>query len=141
VGGVDFQACSIDHSDISPFRINDLRAVRNSVAQNPPSGTSDLACRMMPTGYGHAHDVVAANCVRPLNVLRSLTAILLSRASARFHPRCFASNASSSAPRAVQSGQVLQGQRRAGSQRDTVPEDNNLKILRRGRPQPQEEHL
>ena len=22
-----FQACSIDHSDISPFRINDLRAV------------------------------------------------------------------------------------------------------------------
>jgi hypothetical protein len=31
-----FQACSIDHSDISPFRINDLRAVRISVAQNPP---------------------------------------------------------------------------------------------------------
>ena len=31
-----FQACSIDHSDISPFRINELRAARTSVAQNPP---------------------------------------------------------------------------------------------------------
>ena len=35
-----FQACSIDHSDISPFRINDLRAAWNSVAQNPPSRIS-----------------------------------------------------------------------------------------------------
>ncbi len=26
-GGINFQACSIDHSDISPFRINKLRAV------------------------------------------------------------------------------------------------------------------
>ena len=32
-----FQACSFNHSYISPFRINDLRAVGNSVAQNPPS--------------------------------------------------------------------------------------------------------
>jgi len=37
VSGVDFQACSFNHSDISPFRINELRAVWNSVAQNPPS--------------------------------------------------------------------------------------------------------
>ena len=28
-----FQACSFNHSDISPFRINKLRAVLNSVAQ------------------------------------------------------------------------------------------------------------
>src|SRR5690349_17822632 len=34
--GVNFQACSFNHSDISPFKINDLRVVRNSVAQNPP---------------------------------------------------------------------------------------------------------
>src|SRR5262245_45056496 len=40
--GVDFQTCSIDHSDISPFRINELRTVWKSVAQNPPSRTSDL---------------------------------------------------------------------------------------------------
>ena len=32
-----FQACSFNHSDISPSRINDLRAVWNSVARNPPS--------------------------------------------------------------------------------------------------------
>src|SRR6185295_9307375 len=37
LAGIVFQACSIDHSDISPFRINDLRTVWNSVAQNPPS--------------------------------------------------------------------------------------------------------
>src|SRR5438045_1961975 len=32
-----FQACAFNHSAISPFRINHLRAVWNSVAQNPPS--------------------------------------------------------------------------------------------------------
>jgi len=42
-----FQACSFNHSDISPYRINDLRTPIS--AQN-------------------------ANCVRPPNVLRSLTA-------------------------------------------------------------------
>ena len=47
VAGGTFQACSFNHSDISPldslrslgagrFRINHLRAVLNSVAQNPP---------------------------------------------------------------------------------------------------------
>src|SRR5262245_46428379 len=71
---VDFQACSIDHSDISPFRINELRTALNSVAQNPPSRTSDLACRMMPSGYGDARKSSRANCVRPSNVSRSLTA-------------------------------------------------------------------
>jgi len=33
LAGIAFQACSIDHSDISPFRINDLRAARNSLSQ------------------------------------------------------------------------------------------------------------
>src|SRR2546423_8557071 len=37
---VNFQACSIDHSDISPFRINKLRAVENSVAQTSPDAYS-----------------------------------------------------------------------------------------------------
>jgi hypothetical protein len=46
VASFAFQACSIDHSDISPFRINHLRAVQNSVAQNPPSNTAlrELIC-------------------------------------------------------------------------------------------------
>src|SRR6186997_270034 len=39
-----FQACSFNHSDISPFRINDLRAVPNSVAQNPPSNLAVPRC-------------------------------------------------------------------------------------------------
>jgi len=34
LAGVVFQACSFNHSDISPFKINDLRAAWNSVAQN-----------------------------------------------------------------------------------------------------------
>ena len=35
-----FQACSFNHSDISPFRISYLRAVGNSVAQNHPSSSA-----------------------------------------------------------------------------------------------------
>ena len=35
------------HSDISPFRINDLRAVQNSVAQNPPSNP-DVPRNVLP---------------------------------------------------------------------------------------------
>src|SRR6185295_13513589 len=31
--GINFQACSIDHSDISPLRIKHLRTARNSVTQ------------------------------------------------------------------------------------------------------------
>jgi hypothetical protein len=42
-----FQACSFNHSDISPFRINELQEVWNSVAQNLPSRTSDpTSCAM-----------------------------------------------------------------------------------------------
>ena len=37
VAGFVFHACSIDHADISPFRINMWRAVQNNVTQNPPS--------------------------------------------------------------------------------------------------------
>ena len=47
--GVNFQACLIDRSSISPFRINDLRTAWNSVAQNPPSRISNRIFRMLPT--------------------------------------------------------------------------------------------
>src|SRR3954451_10213516 len=47
-----FQACSIDHSDISPFRINHLRAVWNSVAQNLPSIPPVPPCNLDSTTYG-----------------------------------------------------------------------------------------
>jgi len=76
-----FQACSIDHSDISPFRINKLQAVWNRVVQNLPSRIFDLRCRVGPIVCEHAHGDANGNCVRPSNVARSLTAILLSRAS------------------------------------------------------------
>ena len=39
------------------FRINDLRAVRNRIAQNPPSRISDSTCPVPPTVCGNAcHD-------------------------------------------------------------------------------------
>ena len=58
LGRFAFQACSFNHSDISPFRINDLRAAWIRIAQNPPSHTSNLTGRMAPIGYGDAHEVV-----------------------------------------------------------------------------------
>jgi hypothetical protein len=75
VGGVNFQACSIDHSDISPFRINDLRAAWTRIAQNPSSRTSDFTSRLLPITCGDAYASSRSNCVRPSNVDRSLTAI------------------------------------------------------------------
>ena len=71
--GINFQACSIDHSDISPFRINDLRTVRNSVAQNPPSNRTVPRCCLYSGVCGRAEIRLRGNCVRPLNVRRSLT--------------------------------------------------------------------
>ena len=49
-----FQACSIDHSDISPFRIKHLRTARNSVTQNPPSIPSVLPSGFLASGFGFA---------------------------------------------------------------------------------------
>jgi hypothetical protein len=77
-----FQACSIDHSDISPFRINQLRTVWNRIAQNLPSRTSDLRCPVAAIVCRHMRGDMKRNCVRPSNVVRSLTAISLSCHSA-----------------------------------------------------------
>ena len=54
VAGFVFQACSIDHSDISPFRINELRSVWTSLSQNPPSTRNVPRC-----------DLYSAVCGRP----------------------------------------------------------------------------
>ena len=72
VSGINFQACSIDHSDISPFRINDLRTIRNSVAQNSPSNRIVPRCCLYSGVCGRAEIRLRGNCVRPLNVRRSL---------------------------------------------------------------------
>src|SRR4051794_40467340 len=64
------------------FRINHLRAVWNSVAQNPRSRISDLRCRVAPIVYRHAHRDANVNCVRPINLARSLTGFS-SRSAAR----------------------------------------------------------
>src|SRR4029077_18291955 len=46
-----FQACSFNHSDISPFRIKHLRTARNSVTQNPPSIPSVLPSGLESAAY------------------------------------------------------------------------------------------
>ena len=75
--GYVFQACSIDHSDISPFRFNKLRAVRNGITQNLPSRTSDLGCPVLPAFADTRLATRNGNCDRPSNLARSLTAISL----------------------------------------------------------------
>jgi hypothetical protein len=69
-----FQACSIDHSDISPFRINHLRVVWNSLAQNPPSNPDCPRTRSDSATCERTRIDGRENCVRPSNLLRSLTA-------------------------------------------------------------------
>ncbi len=76
LAGVVFQACSIDHSDISPFRINDLRTVRNSVAKNP-SNPGFLDAIWFQQFAARCSSNRLRNCVRPSRVVRSLTAILM----------------------------------------------------------------
>ena len=61
------------------FRINDLRAVQNSVAQNPPSNRTVQRSDLHSGVCGRAQIDRRRNCVRPRNVLRSLTAIWLSQ--------------------------------------------------------------
>ena len=64
-----FQACSIDHSDISPFRINELRAAWNSVAQNLPSRIFDLRCPVVPIVCCKTGGGANGNCARPSYVV------------------------------------------------------------------------
>ena len=73
-----FQACSFNHSDISPFRINKLRAASHSVAQNPPSSLADPRCNLPSAVYGRADVSPASKLCQTSYVPRSLTAISLS---------------------------------------------------------------
>ena len=49
-----FQACLIDRSSISPFRIKQLRTVLNSLAQTAPSNPRHLLCDLGSSVYGPA---------------------------------------------------------------------------------------
>ena len=72
----NFQACSIDHADISPFRINKLRAVLNSVAQNPPSRISDSICPLVPIVCRRARfneSAIVSDLLMSLDHLRRFT--------------------------------------------------------------------
>src|SRR5262245_10587062 len=61
------------------FRINELRTVQNSVAQNPPSNPAAPQIHLPSATCGLQSKDCVRNCVRPSNHARSLTAILLSR--------------------------------------------------------------
>jgi hypothetical protein len=67
-----FQACSFNHSDISPFRINKLRAASHSVAQNPPSNLADPRCNLPSAVYGRA-DVSPASKLCQTSLCAAIT--------------------------------------------------------------------
>ena len=77
VAGFAFQACSIDHSDISPFRIKHLRVVWNSVAQNPPSNRCDSISDLRSVSCERARTNRSRKLCQTSNVFESLTALAL----------------------------------------------------------------
>ena len=86
VAGIVFQACSIDHSDISPFRINSLRAAEQIIAHAGALSKPFLISFAL-SGLTIQNGPFGGNCVRPLNAPRSLTAILLSQDEGQRQPR------------------------------------------------------
>jgi hypothetical protein len=71
-----FQACLIDRSSISPFRINNLRAASLIVAHAVQIPASSRHLVQMQRIDGRDESIVETNCDRPRNLARSLTAIV-----------------------------------------------------------------
>jgi len=78
----NFQACSFNHSDISPFRINDLRAIQDKSIAKRSSDPAVLRWYLVSAVYGQRQRRHRVNCVIPLNVVPSLTGV------PTFHSRC-----------------------------------------------------
>ena len=74
-----FQACSIDHSDISPFKINHLRAIWNSVTQNPPSKAAVRRCGLDSAVYRRGSSWHQSKLCKTSYVAKSLTVIVIVR--------------------------------------------------------------
>jgi hypothetical protein len=58
-----------------------LRAVQKSVSQNPPSNLIAAQSNLDSAVYGRKGNARRRNCLRPLNVVRSLTTICQSLAA------------------------------------------------------------
>ena len=74
-----FQACSFNHSDISPFRVNDLRAANDQIIARRLRMHASSTSPVNPTVYGPRTAAVRGNCVRPRNLLRSLRTLKRAR--------------------------------------------------------------
>ena len=70
-----FQACSFNHSDISPFRINKLRAVGQRLSHTRATSQRFRPVRLQSVVLSGTTTGAAGNCVRRLNVSRSLTGV------------------------------------------------------------------
>ena len=78
-----FQACSIDHSDISPFRINELQAVCLShIIAKGLFKSSRSPMRFVFSGLPTAPITSSRTPCKTSYVARSLTAISLSQSRA-----------------------------------------------------------
>ena len=87
--GVNFQACSFNHSDISPFRINQLRAVATNYRTRRSNSAIVRPSRSYSTISWVRRSIVETNCVTPHDLVRPLTAIVVGQ-------RCVAACANSS---------------------------------------------
>ena len=76
-----FQACSFNHSDISPFRINKLRAVATNYRTRRSNSGIVRPSRSYSTISRVRRSIVETNCVTPHNLVRSLTAIVVGQRS------------------------------------------------------------
>ena len=64
--GIVFQACSFNRSDISPFRINNLRAARHRLSHTPATWARFARSLFHSALCSLTRTCVRRNCVRPL---------------------------------------------------------------------------
>jgi len=96
-----FQACLIDRSSISPFRINHLRTVWESLAQNAPSSPRRPLCNLESSVYGPADPAYSWKLCQTSECL-SLTSDSVSHPTVQIHL------VDASATRSVQRGSLTQ---------------------------------
>ena len=84
VSGINFQACSIDHSDISPFRINRLADGLEQCSAKRSFKSLSFCYAIWNHRFTDGWERQRrSNCVRPSNVTRSLTVIMCERRAAQ----------------------------------------------------------
>ena len=64
-----FQACSFNHSDISPFRVNDLRAIGRQIIARRSANSCLFDITLESSGLRTAHSKPVREIVSDLEIL------------------------------------------------------------------------